>query len=202
MSRVVLRCPNCGTTQAGPGECETCHEAPVAYYCTNHSPGRWLESPACPQCGARFGEASPVARKAPPPATRPTSVAASRQPSRKPGPSSPWTRSAPRRGPSEPVSPATVPPLSPPVREDSRAAEREAMTRRLRDIVMRGPAASRYPEVRRAETSDLPPPRNAMAGFIRRLMLLAFFLMAAMFLLSLFSGGPMLQILFNLLLNS
>jgi hypothetical protein len=76
------------------------------------------------------------------------------------------------------------------------------MTRRLRDIVMRGPAASRYPEVRRAELPDAPPPRNAMAGFIRRLMLLAFFFMAAMFLLSLFSGGPMLQILFNLLLNS
>jgi hypothetical protein len=76
------------------------------------------------------------------------------------------------------------------------------MTRRLRDIVMRGPAASRYPEVRRAELPDPRPPRNGMVGFIRRLMLLAFFFMAAMFLLSLFSGGPMLQILFNLLLNS
>ena len=31
MSGVVLRCPNCGTTQAGPGECEACHEAEVAY---------------------------------------------------------------------------------------------------------------------------------------------------------------------------
>jgi hypothetical protein len=202
MSRVVLRCPNCGTTQAGTGECEACHEAQVSYYCTNHSPGHWLEAPTCPQCGARFGEPSPVIKTPPPLATRPTPVTPARQPAREPGPSSPWTRSAPRRGSSEPVSSATVPSLPPPVREDPRAAEREAMTRRLRDIVMRGPAASRYPEVRRAELPDPRPPRNGMVGFIRRLMLLAFFFMAAMFLLSLFSGGPMLQILFNLLLNS
>ena len=52
------------------------------------------------------------------------------------------------------------------------------------------------------ETPGPPPQRNAMVGFIRRLMLLVFFFIAAMFLLSLFSGGPMLQILFNLLLNS
>jgi hypothetical protein len=202
MSRIVLRCPNCGTTQAGTGECEACHEARVSYYCTNHSPGHWLEAPTCPQCGARFGEPSPVAKMPPPLATRPAPVTPERQPAPEPAPSGPWTRSAPRRGSSEPVSPATVPPLPPSVREDPRAAEREAMTRRLRDIVMRGPAASRYPEVRRAELPDSRPARNVMAGFIRRLMLLAFFFMAATFLLSLFSGGPMLQILFNFLLNS
>jgi len=88
------------------------------------------------------------------------------------------------------------------VREDPRAAEREAMTRRLRDILMRGPAAGRYPEARRPETPGPPPQRNAMVGFIRRLMILAFFFIAAMFLLSLFSGGPLLQILLNILLAS
>jgi hypothetical protein len=202
MSRVVLRCPNCGTTQAGPGECEACHEAQVAYYCTNHSPGRWLEAPICPQCGARFGAASPAAETTPTPATRPTPVASVRQPARETAPPSPWTRSAPRRGPSGPVSPPTAPPLPPPVREDPRAAEREAMTRRLRDILMREPAAGRYPEARRPETPGPPPQRNAMVGFIRRLMILVFFFIAAMFLLSLFAGGPLLQILLNILLAS
>lgn len=57
MSHVVLRCPNCGTTRPTPGECEACHESQVRYYCTNHAPGRWLDTPACSQCGARFGEA-------------------------------------------------------------------------------------------------------------------------------------------------
>lgn len=200
MSRVVLRCPNCGTNQAGPGECEACHEAQVAYHCTNHSPGRWLESLTCQQCGARFGEASPAARTSPSPATWPAPAAQTPQPAREPVPSSPWTRSAPRPAPSGPVSPPTALPLPTPVREDPRAAERAAMTRRLRDILIRGPAAGRYPEARRPEAPGLP--RNAMAGLIRRLMMLAFFFIAAMFLVSLFSGGPLLQILLNILLAS
>ena len=40
MNVVVLRCTNCGTTQATPGECEACHEAIVRPYCGNHEPGR------------------------------------------------------------------------------------------------------------------------------------------------------------------
>ena len=51
MSNVVLRCPNCGTTQNAPGECEACHEEQVRYFCTNHNPGQWLESSKCPQSG-------------------------------------------------------------------------------------------------------------------------------------------------------
>ncbi len=202
MSRVVLRCPSCGTTQAGPGECEACHEAQVAYFCTNHSPGRWLEAPTCPQCGARFGEASPAAKTTPSPATRPVPVTPTRQPVPEPGPSSPWSRRVPRRGPSGPVSPPPAPPLPSPVSEDPRVAEREAMTRRLRDILMRGPAAGRYPEARRPETPGPPPSRNVMVGLIRRLMMLALLFIAAMFLLSLFAGGPLLQILLNILLHS
>jgi hypothetical protein len=53
MSDVVLRCPNCGTTQESPGECDACHEASVRYFCPNHSPGRWLDGPVCAECGAR-----------------------------------------------------------------------------------------------------------------------------------------------------
>jgi hypothetical protein len=200
MSEVVLRCPNCGTTQAGPGECEACHEAQVAYFCTNHSPGRWLEAPTCPQCGARFGEASPAATL--PPATRSPPVTPNRPPVREPRPASPWTRSPPSRGSSGPEPPRTAPHVPTPVREDPRSAEREATTRRLHDILMRGPAAGRYPEARRSDTPSPLPPQNAVASLIRRLMMLALFFFAVMTLVSLFAGGPLLQILLNVLLNS
>ena len=56
MSGVVLRCPNCGTIQPVEGECDACHDAAVQFFCTNHTPGLWLEGSACPQCGARFGD--------------------------------------------------------------------------------------------------------------------------------------------------
>lgn len=67
---VILRCPHCGTSRGTPGECDACHEAEVRYFCTNHTPGLWLERPACAQCGARFGEAAAPAPAAPPPAPR------------------------------------------------------------------------------------------------------------------------------------
>jgi hypothetical protein len=199
MSGVVLRCPNCGTTQAGTGECEACHEAQVAYYCTNHSPGRWLKAPTCTQCGAEFGEASPAIEVAA--STRPRPVTSRPEPARELDPSSPSPRSAPSRRPSGSVPRPTGTPSPTPVHEDSGVAERAAMSRRLRNILMRG-ADSRPPTVRRPEVLDSLPPRNAAAGLIRRLMMLALFLFAAMFLLTLLSGGPMLQILLSILLNS
>jgi tetratricopeptide (TPR) repeat protein len=57
MSAVVLRCPNCGTTQAVGGECEACHEADVRWYCPNHTPGRWLDTPTCAECAVRESRA-------------------------------------------------------------------------------------------------------------------------------------------------
>jgi len=74
VSEVVIRCPNCGTTQGTLGECEACHEAEVRYFCTNHSPGRWLDGPACVECGARFG----VDRARPRPTPRPTPASRAR----------------------------------------------------------------------------------------------------------------------------
>ena len=59
MKPVVIRCPNCGTTQAALGECETCHEAQAGYYCPNHAPGRWIDGATCDACGARFGVETP-----------------------------------------------------------------------------------------------------------------------------------------------
>ncbi|CAN5800685.1 hypothetical protein BH11MYX2_BH11MYX2_21660 [soil metagenome] len=56
---VVLRCPNCGTTQATIGDCDACHEAQVKYYCTNHDPGIWVAGPTCPQCDARAAARPP-----------------------------------------------------------------------------------------------------------------------------------------------
>ena len=90
MSGVVLRCPNCGTTRATPGECEACHEAQVRYHCTNHTPGRWLDNEKCQQCGARFGD--PIRAPA-----RPTpSAAARRKPSPAPVPPPPFATPASR----------------------------------------------------------------------------------------------------------
>lgn len=203
MSMIVLRCQNCGTTQAGPGECEACHEAQVAYYCANHSPGHWLKTSTCPQCGAKFGDASPAAKGTPLPPTRPTPVAPIRKPAREePEPSSPWTRGTARSAASEPVWPRTVLPLPTPVREDPRTAEPDPMSPPLRDILMRGPVADRYPGARRPEAAPPAQPWNAVAGLIRRLMMLAIIFIAAMILLSLFSNGSLLQILLNILLTS
>jgi len=67
MSGVLLRCPKCGTTQSHTGECDACYEDTVRYYCSNHSPGLWLNAPTCIKCGAKFG-AAPL--KAPSPAPR------------------------------------------------------------------------------------------------------------------------------------
>jgi hypothetical protein len=67
VSDVIIRCPNCGTTQGALGECEACHEADTRYFCTNHVPGLWLDGPVCSTCGARYGVARET-RRPPPPA--------------------------------------------------------------------------------------------------------------------------------------
>ena len=98
MTGVVLRCPNCGTTRAATGECEACHEAEVRYYCTNHSPGLWLESRGCAQCGARFGDPAPPPAAVPRPA-RPTSARGPGAPVPRPAPAPLPPRAAPPPGP-------------------------------------------------------------------------------------------------------
>lgn len=64
---VVIRCPNCGTTQSALGECDACHEAETRYFCPDHEPGRWLDGPSCSACGARVGVPGIRSRPAPPP---------------------------------------------------------------------------------------------------------------------------------------
>jgi hypothetical protein len=87
---VVQRCPHCGTTRATPGECEACHEAQVRYYCTNHAPGLWLDGPACPKCGARFGDS--VLREAPPAKATASRARATTPPRARPTPTPPPPR--------------------------------------------------------------------------------------------------------------
>jgi len=70
MSDVIIRCPNCGTTQSALGECEACHEDQARYFCTNHTPGRWLDGPTCTGCGAQFGRERVASH--PPPARPPS----------------------------------------------------------------------------------------------------------------------------------
>jgi hypothetical protein len=70
VSDVIIRCPNCGTTQVALGECEACHEADTRYFCTNHVPGLWLDGPVCSTCGARYGVARETRRPPPPPRAR------------------------------------------------------------------------------------------------------------------------------------
>jgi hypothetical protein len=77
---VVLRCPTCGTTRPTPGDCEACHEAQVRYFCTNHKPGLWVDSPTCPRCGGRFGEARRAPTLVPVPPVRTLPPAPARAP--------------------------------------------------------------------------------------------------------------------------
>src|SRR5688572_22916361 len=145
MTGVLRRCPNCGTSQAGPGECEACHEASVAFFCTNHTPGRWIEAPACPSCGARFGVAASPAKPSPP---RPEPAAPLRRPAPQPEPPrrSPWGRTTPP-APPRPVGP---------VADDAGTVERDPTARRLRDLVLRGPLADGFPPPVRRERPDPP----------------------------------------------
>lgn len=189
MSLVVLRCPNCGTTQAGPGECDACHEAQVRYFCTNHNPGQWLTSPKCPQCGAQFGIAEPVRSAPPPRAQRPT------QPSVQPP--------APKVAPPPPAAPVTRRRLNPwePTSAPPASEERDVRTRRLRDMIARPARHRGAPETPPYDMETLPVP-VARAGCLGRALLLVVLALGLLLLLIVSAGGPFIQILLSLLLSS
>lgn len=186
MSSVVLRCPNCGTTQAAPGECEACHEAQVRYFCTNHDPGQWLTSPKCRQCGSQFGVAEPLRRVAPPPPRPPV------QP--------PLPKVAPRPPAPFPVPKRRFNPWgtmsAPPGR-----AESEVTAGRLRDMLAGLSRRRRMPD---ASPYDMEPARipAARGGCLGRALLLVILFLGLLLLLSVSAGGPFLQILMSLLLSS
>jgi len=188
MNGVVLRCPNCGTTKAGSGECDACHEAQVRYYCTNHTPGRWVETAACPQCGARFGEAvrtpsprphAPASTQAPPAASTPPRT---RSRSWRPeGGRSPWARRT-RRVEAEPgLDPSEV----------SGARDR-AVAARLREMIEAAARARRMPWGH-TPTPDSPRVVLGLGGCLIRGVFLAIFLLFAFLTMSLIVGGSLLQ---------
>ncbi len=94
---VVIRCPHCGTTQRALGECDACHEAETRYFCTNHTPGQWLDGPACPACGARHG-ARPRGEPLPPRPPSATGYAGGRA-------GAPRASAPPPRAPADPPRP-------------------------------------------------------------------------------------------------
>ena len=106
MTGVTLRCPHCGTTQGVLGECEACREAEVRYFCTNHTPGLWLDAPSCSRCGARFGQAEPD-RHEPEPTPSASEMPPPVRPRRMDADAGPWARAEDRpdldsRGPTAP----------------------------------------------------------------------------------------------------
>ena len=169
MSRVVLRCPNCGTTRGAPGRCDACHDAEVKYFCTNHSPGRWLTGPTCDTCGGYFGERRP----APPPVAKPT-TASPRSEERRPPPvlterprRSPWRpREADYRSPEAPASPSTA----------------DVLAEILR----------RTGSLRRPPPTLGPPPGIIMLGGCFRVAFVLF--MLAIVLLMMLAGGVVMQL--------
>lgn len=177
MSGVVLRCPNCGTTKGSPGECEACHEAQVRYFCTNHKPGRWLDAPACPQCGARFGEAPR------PPAPPPTPA-----PTRRPGPAAPPRKAA--GGPS--IWDRGRRPPTPEGATDARPALRvvvpEALTKALSRVRRLPRRAAPVPD------ETLPRPTPALGGCLARALFLVVFLFVTLLAMSLLLGGSLFQV--------
>lgn len=190
MSSVVLRCPNCGTTRAASGECEACHEAQVRYYCTNHTPGRWLDTPSCLQCGARFGEPMGVP-------VRPAPAA----PKRMPTPS-------PRAAPRPPPPPAGRPMAG----EDSSRgsgrlppAEYEEIDMRdeyaprgvsLHDLLRAVTRARRVPPDAVSDRETVPPSKLRLGGclgrFVLIVVLLFFALTGGLFML----GGSLFRLFF------
>ena len=182
---VVLRCPNCGTTQAHVGECEACSEGEVRYFCTNHDAGIWLDGAVCNRCGAKFGDpprrpAAGPPRVSTPPAGAPDFRAPARRrtPVRPPEPDSggPPPRRMDRIEPADPVVLPRTPSLSDLLEEITRTRARE-----------RGP-------IEVDETPWAGPPRRGigfpLAGCLIRILGFGFLLFVAfvVFMFLLFGG--------------
>ena len=168
MSGVVLRCPNCGTSQPAEGQCEACHEAAVRYFCANHTPGVWLSSASCPQCGARFGDPAPARREprfSEPPRVRPTVVRdpASRSADLEPGP---WDADSPS--------------------ELDRASGPSVRPDPFRVLLGAMAAAARARAAERSPYDDARPVRHGGGGCIGRIFMLVLLLVALVLMLPFF----------------
>ena len=210
MSGVVLRCPNCGTTRTAPGTCDACHEAEVRYYCTNHTPGLWLNAPTCTQCGARLGAPDRPPAPPPPPSPRPL-------PQRTPGrPGAPAAASAPSAPSATSTTSATSAPrprfrpagrpgaVAPsrrreaePDAEESLLAPRggrEAPVSSLQELLLAALQARRRPRPARSESREAPPRTTNPGGCLIRFVLLMVFLFLAMVSGMFLFGGSVLRL--------
>ena len=184
MSGVVLRCPNCGTTTATHGECEACHEAQVRYYCSTHTPGRWLDAPSCPQCGARFGEpmSAPV-RSAPATPTRVPARTAPAAPRRTPAPA---PRSAPRPAPATAGRPVAGeeasgrPERLPPVEHEEVRDEYAPRGVSWRDLLRHAARAHRVSPDAVFDRETARPVKPRLGGCLGRFILIMVFLFLAL----------------------
>ena len=177
---VVLRCPHCGTTKATTGDCEACHDAQVRYFCTNHTPGLWLEANSCLSCGARFGE---PARKTSgsAPASGPRKRLAA-DPSRK-RPRAPARASTP-----PPAEYASVEPREldervrssrrPPAYEDARSPGASGMA--LLQHLFRAALRTRYMPSRASRDHYAPRIRRGAGGCVKSLLLSGLLLLLAL----------------------
>jgi len=214
MSGVALRCPNCGTAQSGPGECEACHEAAVRHFCTNHNPGRWLDGPVCSECGARFGDVRAGPRATPVPPTPHSTPAPGRaaRPSPGPLPGASPSRTAP---PARPDA-STGRSMSPPARTGRtpwlRRAPPPLEPRRPDEEFLGGdadPARRRWPDLLRSRMRPAAPPSYGMETRTaasplrgcRALSLIGVLVIGLLFVLGLSSAGPIVQLLLQLLLS-
>lgn len=190
MSGVMLRCPNCGTTKATPGPCEACHEAEVRHYCTNHTPGLWLDTPACTQCGARLGGQDRAPIPAPLPRRTPDRPAASA-----PAPAPrPRFRSAGRPGTGAPPGRREAGPGA----EDDFSAPREGRgppVTSLQELLLATLHARRRPRLPAIdEPRDSLPRTRSPGGCLMCFMLLMVFLFLAMVSGMFLFGGSLLRL--------
>lgn len=175
---VTRRCPNCGTTQATSGDCEACHEAEVRYYCTNHTPGVWLDGTSCPHCGSRLG-APPRGKSTapPPPVRRPVPAAVPARP-RGTGAATP-----PRTTP--PFAPSSPPPAPPVPAWDTRTTTLEetaveAYSARPSPLQWLLEAALRARAARREPARVGAGPARNLAGCLLRLLVIGTLLFLAL----------------------
>lgn len=180
MSDVVLRCPACGTTQSHTGECDACYEGQVRYFCSNHSPGLWLDEPQCKECGARFGE-TPRRRRAPSPSAAP-----------------PVPPRTPRRPESRTPRPrgAEPPPTRPGRPPDPVVTPAEPSLAGLLARVLSARRERGGYEVEEEPSAKPPPglPLLRLKGCLFRFMLLALFLLALALAGSFLLVGNVLQL--------
>ena len=179
MNTVILRCPRCGTTQVHKGECEACHEGAVRFYCTDHKPGRWLDSQVCGQCGAAFGRPDPRRSAPRTPKADPSTSPASRTGTSKTRGSLVSSSPRERPGPWGGRSPPT-PPEGDYVSEEVLARARAL--KRLRDLLGGPYVGGRAPLETGVPTYSVAP--HIAGGCLRFVLLLLLFLLLSFFGLS------------------